>query len=371
MSGRPGLPGPAVAALLVAAATALVPRGGAAQAPGADGAAPFFGRTYGIVAYDSAAGRLGLVAASTEFSVGSGGAHLEPGVGGVLVQGAGGTGVGRRVLDALRAGGSPAGALADLSGADGATQVAALTPACDRAADRGPGAEGRARSRSGRSGDVCYVAVGVRLRPTAGLDRLVRSFRTASGSLRERFVAALSAMEGSARNVGGSRSAVLWVAASEGGRPVLGRGELRLQVEDHGRPALALEKRLEAGRADGLARRAARSVAGAEYERAVALADSSLALDLSAPGAWLQRGRALLHLGRIEEAETAFRRMLELDPFLLRLLGEVSGGEIRVREDVIPYHPRLVLRLDLYRREYFDDLDFGPEPEPFEADSAG
>jgi len=181
----------------------------------------------------------------------------------------------------------------------------------------------------------------------------------------------LAAMEGAARSVGGSRSAVLWVAAEEAADAVLGRRELRLQVDDHERPALALEKRLEVGRAAWLARRAGRASDRGEYRTAASLAGRALELDVSAPVAWLQRGRALLYLGREEEAETAFQRMLELDPFLLGHLGDASGPEITVRERVIPYYPRLILRLDLYRRNYFDDLDFGPEPRPFGGEPGG
>lgn len=367
-----------VAAALLAGSVAAAPPAAAQDTlaaardtvgAGAPGDAAFFGRSYALLAHDPATGHLGLIAASTEFSVGSGGAYLEPGSGAVVAQGHGANGAGRRVLEALRSGLSPAAALSSVPGPRRPAQSAALTPACDRAAQPAPWAAEEAVRRPGRSGGVCYVAVGLRLRGPARLDPLVRAFRSSRGGLRERLLAAASAMERSARPVGGSRSAVLWVATTDTARPVLGRRELRLQVEDHERPTLALEKRLEAGRAEWLARRSARSIARGAYRRAASLADSSLALDVSAPMAWMQRGRALLYRGRVEEAEEAFRRMLELDPYLLGLLGSASGSEISVRESLIPYYPRLVLRLELYRRKYFDDLDFGPEPRPFVSDS--
>lgn len=363
----------ATLALPLAAAALLLPARAAAQVPDTlSRRGPVFGRSYALLAYDTGTGTLGMVGASTEFSVASGGAHLDPGAGVVFVEGQGSGAAGRRVLDALRQGRSPAAALSAVSGEGGPVQAAALTPACDRAADESPGAGDEAVSRAGRAGGVCWVAVGVRLRPAAGLDLLVRSFESGGGgALVDRLLAAMTAMEEASRSVGGSRSAVLWTAASDTANLPLGRSEVRLQVEDHERPALALERRLRVGRADWLSRRASRAIGRGEYERAAALADSSLDLDLSAPMAWLQRGRALAYRGREEGAREAFQRMLELDPYLLRLLGEVSGGEIDVREDVIPYYPRMVLRLDLFRRDYFDDLDFGPEPEPFGADTTG
>lgn len=334
-------------------------------------AGSYFGRSYAVVAYDSTSGQLGLAAASTEFSVGSGGAYLEPGTGAVVVQGQATGAAGGRILEALRRGRSPASAVRPPAAGAPPVQAAALTPACDRAWQRAPGVGQEARSRPGRTGGVCYLALGVRLRSSASMDRLVRAFRSSTGSLTERLLETLAAMEDAARNVGGSRSAVLWVAAEEAADPVLGRRELRLQVDDHERPALALEKRLEVGRAAWLARRAGRASERGEYRNAASLAGRALDLDVSAPVAWLQRGRALLYLGRDEEAETAFQRMLELDPFLLGHLGDASGPEITVRESVIPYYPRLILRLDLYRRNYFDDLDFGPEPRPFGGEPGG
>lgn len=360
-----------MAPILLTAAL-LLPGPAAGQEEGdGGGPAPVFARSYAILAHDPAAGHLGLVAASTEFSVASGGAFLEPGVGAAVLQAPGAGAGGRRALEALRSGRGPAAAAAAAVRGRGGVQAAVLTPSCGRAAEPSAGAPDEVESRPGRIGAVCYLAAGVRLRSTADLDLLVRSFRSSSGSLLQRLTAALSAMEASSRSVGGSRSAAVWVAAADSANPVLGRSELRVQVEDHGRPALAVEKRLEAGRADWLARRASRAVDRGDHRRAAALADSALDLDVSAPMAWMQRGRALLHRGRVEEAETAFQRMLELDPYLLRLLGDPSGEEITVRESVIPYYPRLVLRLDLYRREYFDGRDFGPEPEPFVSDSAG
>lgn len=376
-------PAPLAAAAFLLAGAALLPAGAHAQdttfvgdtAVGLDaaagpGAAPFFGRTYAVIAHDPSAGVLGVAAASTEFSVGSEGVLLEPGLGAVVAQGgnAGGD-AGRRVLSALRSGQSPAAALGAAGGPRAPDQVAVLTPGCERATRLAPGAEDEAESRPGRSAGLCHLAAGVGLRDSAVLDRAVSALSSAGG-LAERLAAALSAVEEVLPGVAGSRSAVLWVAADDSSGDALGRPELRLQVDDHERPALALEKRLESARADWLTVRAGRAVDRGDHRRAAALADSALALEVSATSAWLQRGRALLHQGREEEAETAFQRMLELDPYLLRHLGDASGGEITVRERVIPYFPRLVLRLDLYRREYFDDLDFGPEPEPFGRDTA-
>lgn len=140
------------------------------------------------------------------------------------------------------------------------------------------------------------------------------------------------------------------------------------------RPADALRYLVRAGRADHLARRASRAVDAGEHGRAVELADRAVETEPATALAWMARGRALLYQGQDDEAETAFQRMLEINPHLLHLLGDPSGA-VRdtagrgapptpaVRRDLIPYRPRLILRLDEYRRAFFRDVEF-PDREP-------
>lgn len=325
--------------------------------PGGAGSQEVTGhRVYGILAYEPGSGQLGLAAASTGFSVASGGALVESGTGAVLVHPAFSGEEARSALRSLREGVSPSQAVSGRAGRGGVVQIGALTPGCTGAAREAADAPPGTSAESGEVGGICFLALGTRLLAPGQLSDLVEGFTGASGTLTERLVAALEAVEESWPGAGGSRSAVVWVA-SEGEEGPLGRSELRLQVDDHGRPVRALRETATTGRADWLARRAGRAVDAGRFEEAASVADSAAALDLSNPVAWLHLGRARLYQEREEEAEEAFRRMLELDPWMLGLLGNPRGPS--VREGVIPFYPRLLRRLDVYRREFFDDIDFG------------
>lgn len=350
---------PVLAALLVAGPALAAPSPAPAQSPHPH-------RSWGLLAYDPGTGQLGLIAASTGFSVASGGAVLEAEVGAVLVHPRFHPGAGRRALSALREGRAPpAAARAAAARVDRRPHlVALLAPTCESAAEAADTLGAAPTTRGGRAGELCYLAAGVRTPEGAGVSTLIRGFRDAGGGLAERLVAALSAADRAAPRPSGPRSAVLWVAGSGQEDLPLGRAQLRLQVDDSGRPAEALAHRLRLGRADWLARRAGAAVDRGDFERAVALADSALSLDLSSAEAWLQRGRAQLHREKEREAERSFQRMLEIDPYLLPLLGDPA--EESVRRGVIPYVPRLILRLDVYRRSFYGDLDFGPRPESLE-----
>lgn len=340
---------PLAAGLLLSLALVSLPEGAGSQEVTGD-------RAYGILAYEPGSGQLGLAAASTGFSVASGGALVEPGTGAVLVHPAFSAEEGRSALRSLRDGVGPSQAVSGRAGRSGVVQIGALTPACTGAVRKAAAAPPGTSARSGEVGEICFLALGTRLLAFGQLSDLVEGFTRASGSLTERLLAALEAVEESWPRAGGSRSAAVWVA-SEGEEGPLGRSELRLQVDEHGRPVRALREMATKGRADWMARRAGRAVDAGRFEEAASTADSATALDLSNPTAWLHLGRARLYQGREEEAEEAFRRMLELDPWMLSLLGDPE--EPSVREGVIPFYPRLLRRLDVYRREFFDDIDFG------------
>lgn len=352
---------------------------------------------YALLAYDPAARQLGMVAATAGFSAGSGLMHLEQGTGAVAVLGRLAPGAGRTALTALRQGQSAEAAVERAAGAEGRTgglQVAALTPDCGRASYRAPDAYRWSGSQEGLAGDVCWLAAGSLLSDASVLESGVRAFRSAEGELLDRFLAFLAAVESAAGEAARSRSAALWIDAPDEGRGALGRAALRLQLDDVQRPAEALRHVVDVGRADELARRASAAVDAGDLERAGTLADRALERDPGSALGWLARGRALLYGGDEQAAEPAFQRMLEVNPYLIHALGDPgsaardtlssAGGPLRsfrpgdrppgVREGLIPYRPRLLLRLDVYRRAFFRDVEFpetGTDESPTGRDSGG
>lgn len=381
----------ALAASLLAAALVLAgaPAPAAAQeAAGADrvrSATPAEGRIflggYAVLAYDPSSGQLGLAAASGGFSVTSGVPWLEHGTGAAVVMGRRAPEAGRAALAALREGASARAAVDRASGAAGRSrglQVSVLSPDCGSASFTADDAYPWSGTRSGRAGDICFVAAGSLLSESDVLDEGVAAFRGTEGALVDRFRAFLQAADQASGEVARSRSAAIWIDAPDAESGALGRAVLRLQVDDVQRPADALRYLVRAGRADALAREASLAVNDGAYERAVELADSAVAREPASALAWLAKGRALLYQGQDRAAETAFQRMLEVNPYLLHVLGDPgrvaqdtlseAGGPLappeageeapRARPGMIPYRPRLLLRLDVYRRSFFRDVEF-------------
>jgi len=339
--------------------------------PSATGA-PLYG--WALLAYDGATGQLGIVAATDRFSSGSGVPFLEPGAGAVAALGRLDPAAGRAALRALSRGRTAAEAVAAGTGGGGggagtgapagAPQVAALTPGCSAAAGTPPDLvpwSGSVRNSAG--GTSCWILAGSGLADSTLLGRLEGVYGRTGGDLLDRFTAVLDAAGRAESEAPRTRSAVVWIVTPPGGTAPLGRHDLRLQVEDVQRPADALAAVVDAGRADDLAARAERSVDAGDYEGALELAGRAIDLQPQTGLAWLARGRALLFTGRADEAETAFQRMLEVDPWLLHVLGDPVRGT--VRQGVIPYRPRLLQRLDVYRRAFWPDVTFP------DADAAG
>lgn len=336
---------------------------------------------YALLAYDPETGQMGVGAATSGFSAGSGTVGLETG-GAVAVLGRSSAAARRAAMEAIRAGGTAGEAVSRATGAagrSGGLHVSVLTPACAGRSFTAGDAYRWTGAVSGRAGSICYRAAGALLADSGVVRRLGAAFEAAEGGLLERFRAALSAAERATGEVARSRSGLIWISAPDATSGALGRADLRLQVEDVQRPADALRYLARAGRADHLARQASRAVDAGRHDLALELAERAVEQEPATALAWLARGRALLYRGRDREAETAFQRMLEVNPHLLHLLGDPAavaadtaggGGGPAVRTDLIPYRPRLVLRLDEYRRAFFRDEEFPDREEPADRGAA-
>jgi hypothetical protein len=326
---------------------------------------------FALLIWEASTERLAGVAASNLPGAAAEGLRVSPGLAVLHAAGRGGEGATARAADGLREGRTPGDAVRLAADGAGPLHLALLAPGCESGEAGGGSFVGSVDVRTGRLADGCFVAVAVQPGDEAALDRMISALRAEEGrSLPRRLTAALEAAYQEEPAFRSARSAALWIAAPEPegpgaagpsvGRDPLASIGLRLQAEDHPRPLSRLGEQLRALRARELARGAGDRIAAGRYEEAAALADSALELDPGSTAAWMQRGRALLFDERDDAAEEAFRRMLELDPTALRFLGDPA--EPSVNRDVIPYRPRLMIRLDVYRRAYFRTVDFGPGP---------
>lgn len=313
------------------------------------------GSGFALLVYESSSGRLAGAATSSLPAAASDGLRVIPGVAGIYAAGRRAPAATAEAAEGLRAGqGAASAARAGARGAE-SLRIALLTPDCESPDAGSPAFVGPVEVRRGRVPGGCYLAMAVQPVESGALDRMISAYRDGGGQpLARRLAAALEAARPDESVLVSGRSAVLWLAASEEVRG------LRLQVEDHPRPASRLRDQLRIVEARELARSADRLIGRGAFEEAVGRADSALTIDPGSPHAWMQKGRAQLFAGRAEAAETSFRRMLELSPFMLRYLGDPAGPI--VNREVIPYAPRLLIRLDVYRRAYFPTVDFGPPP---------
>lgn len=345
------------------AAALVMASGAASQEPPAR---VEFESGFALLASRPATGTTAVAAVSTRVAGTSDGLLVEPGTGAVYVAGRHAGNAAREIMERLRRGESPSAAVtaAAPSSGWGPLQSAALGSDCVTGRRVAPWAREASETRSGETADgVCFLAVVTQPRDSLRLSRLVSAFRSDGASLPDRLLTALGETAGMLEpEARASRSAGLWLSDGTGAR---GRGELRLQVEDHPRPVQELRRHMTALRADALVTRAGEALAAGRYEEALARADSALEREPALAEGWMERGRALLYLERPDEAEPAFRRMLELDPYLLRFLGDPT--EPAVNEDIVPYVPRLLLRLDVYRRAFFRDLDFEGSAAPYDS----
>jgi uncharacterized Ntn-hydrolase superfamily protein len=263
--------------------------------------------TYSIVARDEDSGQLGVAVQSHYFSVGSLVSWAEPGVGAVATQSVVEPAYGPRGLGLMRRGSSAPEALRRLLLDDDqeAVRQVALVDAHGRVAVH-TGAR-CIREAGHRVADGVSAQANMMERPTVP-DAMLEAYRSSSGELADRLVAALEAAEREGGDIRGRQSAAMIVVAPRAtGQPSEDR-PVELRVEDHPDPVAELRRlgdlrksylRVELG--DELA--AAGDIEGALAEYAAAHAQQPENAELA-----FWHGAALAANGR----ETEARELLEV-----------------------------------------------------------
>ncbi|MGH2781502.1 MAG: DUF1028 domain-containing protein, partial [Thermoleophilaceae bacterium] len=204
--------------------------------------------TYSIVARDPGSGELGVAVQSHYFGVGSLVSWAEAGVGAVATQSVAQPAYGPRGLELMRAGASAPEALHRLLAEDRqepVRQVAFVDRHGRVAAHTGARC---VREAGHRVADGVSAQANIMRRPTVP-DAMVSAFRSASGDLAGRLMAALDAAEAEGCDLRGRQSAALVVVAPRAsGRPAEDR-LLDLRVDDHPEPVRELRRLLDLRRA--------------------------------------------------------------------------------------------------------------------------
>lgn len=259
--------------------------------------------TYSIVARDPRTGELGGAAQSHWFAAGSL-CWAEPGVGAVATQAWALMSYGPLGLERLRAGRSPAEALAELVAADeGAEhrQVAIVDRAGAVAVHTGARCLREAGHRTG-AGVSCQANMMVR--PTVW-DAMHDAYVAAEGDLADRMLAALVAAEAEGGDIRGRQAARILVVRGEPSEEPWTDVLVDLRVDDHPAPLAELGRLLELKRVyDRLEAAEELELARREEE---ALAERLAALEAAPTNAEVAFWTALslASAGRVEEARRA------------------------------------------------------------------
>ncbi len=268
--------------------------------------------TYSIVARDPISGEIGVAVQSHWFSVGSTVSWAEAGAGAVATQAFADPGYGKMGVELMRAGQSAPDTLAKLLASDRKREIRQVAMV---------DAQGRVAVHTGQAtipeaghetGDGFSVQANMMLKATVW-PAMAEAFRTASGDLAERMLAALEAAEREGGDVRGRQSAaMLVVRRTPTGLAWLDR-TFDIRVDDHPEPLAELKRLMRVQRAYGHKMAGDSAFAKGdvergtlEYEQARSLVPDNLEFPF-----W--HAVALLSLGRMEQATESFREVFARD----------------------------------------------------------
>ena len=205
--------------------------------------------TFSIVARDPATGQLGVAVATCTLAVGRAAPWARAGVGAVATQASSQRGYGPRLLAALAAGGTAAGALDDLLAADAdadSRQVGVIAPTGPPAAWTGRGCLSACGHRVGPDA----TAQGNMLSSRSVVPSVAEGHAEATGDFAARLVEALRAGDAAGGDLRGRQSAALLVVSGTRDDDAPWEGVLvDLRVDDAADPVAELARLLRLQRA--------------------------------------------------------------------------------------------------------------------------
>jgi uncharacterized Ntn-hydrolase superfamily protein len=270
--------------------------------------------TFSIVAVDSATGDIGVAVQSHWFSVGSGVAWAEPGVGAVATQSFIDPSYGPRGLYLMRTGVAAPDALAALLRADrdsAVRQVAMIDAQGRVAAHTGS----RDIPAAGQHGGRWYSVQANLMRNDRVWPAMARAFEGTRGDLAERLLAALDAAQAAGGDIRGQQSAALIVVSGERSASPWER-KFDLRVEDSPHPLAELRRLVTLQRAYRAATEGDNFVAAGQVDSAIARYRQASAFvpDSATNGEliyWV--AVTLADVGRVNESIPLFRRAFRQD----------------------------------------------------------
>src|SRR4051794_16785203 len=288
--------------------------------------------TYSIVARDPVTGDLGVAVQSHWFSVGSIVSWAEPGVGAVATQAIAEPAYGPRLLERLRDGQAPRGALDELLAADEQARVRQVAVVDGSGAVAAHTGDGCIRYAGHVKGEGFSAQANMMAGPEVW-PAMAQAFERSTGPLPRRLLATLDAAEAAGGDVRGRQSAALLVVPSEG---ELWRRTVELRVEDHTDPLGELRRLLDLADAYAFADRADTLMAAGRHDDAAEAGRQALELAPASEELTFWAGLGMAQAGDLESGVERVRSAIEMHSgwrdLLARLEPDIAPSAAAVRD---------------------------------------
>lgn len=278
--------------------------------------------TYSIVAYDFAAGDLGVAVQSRYFSVGSVVPWAEAGVGAIATQSFVNVSYGPRGLELLKKGLTAKEVVEKLVGEDEGREYRQLGVVDARGNAASYTGSKCLEWAGGKTGEG-YAAQGNILANENVVEAMAEAYKSTRGSLAERLVAALDAGENAGGDARGRQSAALLVVKKDAGRGGYGDRFIDLRVEDHPDPVNELKRLLKLHRVYYLIDEAEAKFTRGVFEEAVADITEALKINPDCDDAYLDLGLIYLRARRFREALEAFKKAVDINPKIVMVIKQI------------------------------------------------
>jgi len=293
-----------------------------------------FAHTFSIVARDSITGDMGVAVQSHWFSVGSVVTWGEPGVGVVATQSMVEKAYGPRGLALMRTGMNPRDTLNQLLQQDEnreVRQVAMLSSSGEIAVHTGS----RCIACAGHESGDGFSAQANMMENDTVWHAMAEAFRTTTGRLSERLMAALEAAQLHGGDIRGQQSAAMLVVSGKASEKPWDGILVDLRVEDHIQPLLELRRLLTVHQAYDWMNQGDAFLADGQVDQALAAyrEAAQLAPDFDELPFW--HALTLAELDRMDEAAPIFKTVFKLNPNWAELVKRLPAAGLLKNDPVL------------------------------------
>jgi len=279
--------------------------------------------TFSIVAIDPQTRNLGVAVQSRYFSVGTAVPWARAGVGAVATQSFVNVSYGPRGLNLLKKGLTVTEVVEKLTRKDKGRdfrQLGIIDAEGNAAAYTGA----KCLEWAGSKTEKNYTAQGNILASQEVVASMSEKFETTKGDLAEKLVAALEGGEEAGGDARGRQSAALLVVGKKKSKAGYGDHLIDLRVEDHKDPIAELKRLLSLHRVYTLIDEAEEILTSGNPQKAIVTIKEAIRLNPNSDDAYVDLGMIYKKIGKKQEAETAFKRAIMINPRIRTLISQLN-----------------------------------------------